>query len=251
MNRARSPLPDRIPPSYYARPPGTVPGPTSPPTPWQAALRLLGSLVPASVALASGAWGMRRRVPLLGSALGSANPAHLAAGCALAACLLAGLVLGVRSAGSSPPAAGHPAGHARPPVLAAGPTAAPVLVSPSPPPTAPATPSPSPSPTPSPTPLRTPTPAPPPIAFLNAPLSSVSQGQSVTLLVRTAPGTTCSIAVGYQPAPGLNPATANGAGQVSWTWRVSRQTQPGTWPITVTCGGSTATTQIVLNDGGN
>jgi len=104
---------------------------------------------------------------------------------------------------------------------------------------------PTPTPTPTATPRRTASPAPTTVTFLNAPLASRG-GQTVTLLVRTTAGTASSIVVGYQPPPGLDPATSSSTGSVSWTWRVSRQASAGTYPITVTCGGGAATTQIVL-----
>src|SRR5262245_18675028 len=276
MNRRHRSLSDPIPPSYYARPAGARGG-SGPPgwpawrgwpgwlpdprawslrnqvlaaagcaagvavvlTPWRPAWGLLGVLVLACVVLAADAWGLRGRVPLLRST----DPARVAAAWGLAGCLLlAGLVLAVRSSAPSSPAGARTALRTPPQAQAALPAhLSPSPARPSPTPT----PSPSPVPTPSPTPRRTPTPG-PAVTFLNAPLSS-SRGQTVTLQVHTAPNTACSINVGYQPPPALNPATSSGTGAVSWTWRVSRQAADGSWPITVTCGGSTATAQIVLS----
>ena len=114
--------------------------------------------------------------------------------------------------------------------------------------------SPSPTPTPTPTPTATqqptPTPSPTPstgtITFVNAPLS-VQRGRTATLQARTPPRTTCAIDIGYASAPNLDPASSGVTGSVSWSWRVSRSAPVGTWPIRVTCGAATATTQIVLS----
>jgi micrococcal nuclease len=87
------------------------------------------------------------------------------------------------------------------------------------------------------------------ITFLNAPLTA-SRGQNATLKVRTAPNTPCSIEVDYKSGPstaaGLIPKTSDGAGNVSWTWMVGANTTPGAWPITVTCGDSSAQTHITV-----
>jgi len=85
------------------------------------------------------------------------------------------------------------------------------------------------------------------VAFVNAPLT-VAHGQNATLQVKTAPNTSCSIEVDYKSGPstaaGLVPKTSDGAGNVSWTWKVGANTTLGAWPITVTCGSASAQTQI-------
>jgi hypothetical protein len=91
-----------------------------------------------------------------------------------------------------------------------------------------------------------PTPAPPAVRFLDAPLS-VRPGQRVTLRARAEPDAECSIQVGYTGAPSLDTATADSDGSLSWTWRVSRQAPTGTWPITVSCGARTASTNITVS----
>jgi acetyl esterase/lipase len=73
------------------------------------------------------------------------------------------------------------------------------------------------------------------------------RGRSVTLAALTAPRTTCEIAVGYSPAPQLAPATANGAGAVSWRWTVSDKVRPGIYPIQVSCGGGAAGATITVS----
>jgi len=199
----------------------------------------VGVLVLACVVLATDAWGLRGRVPLLRAT----STARVTGGWGLlGGLLLLSLVLAVRAPGSPSPAAAHAARQTPPP--ASGPAALAGVATASP--VAPTTtPSPQPTPTPTVAPRRSPTASPPPVTFLNPPLWSPG-GQFVTVSVRTSPLTACSIAVGYQPAPTLDPATSSGTGDVSWTWKVSRQAPTGTWPITVTCGRGTATTQIVL-----
>jgi hypothetical protein len=111
---------------------------------------------------------------------------------------------------------------------------------------------PSPTATPSPTPTTTlpaagrpsqrPNPA---LTFVGAPLFA-QHGQTVTLDVRTAPNTDCSIDIAYPSAPELNPATSDSTGYVSWTWKVGKHVQPGSWPITVSCRSGNASTQITV-----
>jgi micrococcal nuclease len=109
-------------------------------------------------------------------------------------------------------------------------------------------------PTSTPTPTAAPTAAPPPppaaatVTFLDAP--TAARGQVANLQVKTAPNTSCSIVVTYKSGPsgaqGLTPATSDGAGNVGWTWRVGPSTTRGVWPITVTCGGASASTTITV-----
>lgn len=92
----------------------------------------------------------------------------------------------------------------------------------------------------------TPRPTAQPASFLNAPLSA-QRSQTVTLRVRTAPNTACSIDVGYPSETELDSAISDGAGNVSWTWRVGSRVPPGTWPITVSCRTGTASTYITVS----
>jgi hypothetical protein len=71
--------------------------------------------------------------------------------------------------------------------------------------------------------------------------SPVTHGSSATLDASTVPGADCRITVVYKSGPssarGLDPHSADGAGDVSWTWTVGSRTTPGSWPVTVTCSG--------------
>ncbi len=85
------------------------------------------------------------------------------------------------------------------------------------------------------------------VRFLNAPITA-GRGRNATLKVKTAPRTSCSIEVDYASGPssaaGLVNKTSDGAGNVSWTWKVGTNTTRGAWPITVTCGDTSAETHI-------
>lgn len=98
----------------------------------------------------------------------------------------------------------------------------------------------------SPTPRSSPLPTHVSIALLNAPLTA-HRGRSVSLQARTTPSTLCSIDIGYASAPSLDPITSDAGGEVSWMWRVAGPAPTGTWPVTVTCGGASATTQLVVS----
>ena len=258
------PLPDPIPESFYARPP-TATGSKRPlgesalrlwtsnfprrpawkhvligivgligviflvQTPRSAPLGFLGCLVLITLVLASDAWGLRHRLPLLGSQ----DPRVAAAGVGvMGAVVLAATILALllsRHTSSSPE---HITRLAAPPSQATESS------------TGGLTPSPTTTPSPAGRPTQRPNPA--AITFVGAPLSA-QRGQTVTLAVRTVPNTVCSIDTAYPYAPELDPATSDGAGAVSWTWRVSKHVQPGTWPITVSCRSSHASTQITVS----
>jgi hypothetical protein len=130
--------------------------------------------------------------------------------------------------------------------VACGDTTAPTATAPD---TAQAGASPSASAAATPTPAESPSPvaAQTVVTFLNAPLT-VKRGSNATLQVTTAANTSCTIEVDYKSgastAAGLVTKNSDGAGNASWTWKVGANTTPGSWPITVTCGGATAQTQI-------
>ena len=102
-----------------------------------------------------------------------------------------------------------------------------------------------------PTPAESPTPvaAPTVVTLVNAPLT-VKRGSNATLQAKTSANTSCSIEVDYMSGPstaaGLVTKNSDGAGNVSWTWKVGANTTPGAWPITVTCGGGSAQTRITV-----
>ncbi len=87
------------------------------------------------------------------------------------------------------------------------------------------------------------------VTFVNAPLT-VGRGSNATLQAKTAPNMSCSIEVDYKSGPstaaGLVVKNSDGAGNVSWTWKVGANTTPGAWPITVTCGDASAQTHITV-----
>lgn len=69
--------------------------------------------------------------------------------------------------------------------------------------------------------------------------SPVARGHDARITVRTAPHTQCMLLVYYKSASNsVNlavPKRSDKEGQVSWTWRVTPEITPGTWPITVHC----------------
>jgi endonuclease YncB( thermonuclease family) len=79
---------------------------------------------------------------------------------------------------------------------------------------------------------------------------TVSRGATATVAVKTTPGASCSITVIYKSGPseaqGLSPKQADGAGNVSWSWKVGSSTTPGTWPVIITCGGQTVQTAVTV-----
>ncbi len=79
---------------------------------------------------------------------------------------------------------------------------------------------------------------------------TVRRGATATVAARTAPGAQCSIVVRYKSGPskaqGLGPKIADANGNVSWSWKVGTNTTPGAWPVTITCGGSSASTEVVV-----
>jgi len=101
-------------------------------------------------------------------------------------------------------------------------------------------------------PAQAPTPASAPsggVTITRAP-GTVRRGATATVAARTAPGAQCSIVVRYKSGPskaqGLGPKTADAGGDVSWSWKVGTNTTPGAWPVTITCGGAAARTEVVV-----
>lgn len=275
--QARGPLPDPIPASYYARPDGEAPPGTRTartgdrprgmsgvqdwPTrkripvavacllgavsviqaPWRPAVGLLGLVTLAMVVLATGAWGLPDRVPRLRAL--SALP--------LISWPIVGCLLLVTSAVCLMPLGSSLAAHRK----ATRTTASAVTAAPSAMPLGAVTSSPValvPSPTTTPIHVRAPrhsptsTPARTEVVLPNGPLSA-HPGQRVTLVAQTAPNSQCSIDVSYPGQPNLGSVTSDGSGNVSWTWKVVGLTPAGSWPITVSCGSGSASTQITVS----
>lgn len=207
--------------------------------PWRPALGLLGLLTLGTVLLAVDAWGLRSRVPLVRSE----NDMHVVVGWGLlGSLLLCVALLAVLSAqGRSAPAGTAASGLSSP---SAGPTTTPPPAETPVPVVRP--PSSTPTPTRVATRRRTPSPSLTLVTFLNGPLSA-HRDQLVTLRVRTAPQTKCSIDIGYPSAPELDPTTSDASGNVSWSWRLVGPAPSGTWPTAVSCSGRSATTQIVVS----
>jgi len=68
--------------------------------------------------------------------------------------------------------------------------------------------------------------------------SQVHAGTNATVVAQTAPGVDCQIRVTYRSgrsrAKGLVRKTADGSGQISWTWRVGTKATHGDWPMDIT-----------------
>lgn len=69
--------------------------------------------------------------------------------------------------------------------------------------------------------------------------------------VRTAPNAECSITYTTPDGDegedaGLTPKTASGNGRVSWSWKISPDTSPGTGTVTVTCDDVSVEAPIVI-----
>ncbi len=105
-------------------------------------------------------------------------------------------------------------------------------------------------PTPTARPASTPAPAPPATAgvVITQEPGAVSRGATASVGARTAPRQRCSITVRYKSgrstAAGLVPKAANDTGNVAWRWKVGTRTTPGSWPVTITCGHTSATTSV-------
>lgn len=67
----------------------------------------------------------------------------------------------------------------------------------------------------------------------------VVRGTYGAATVHTKAHAKCSIKIRYASgvshAAGLGAKSANGSGNVSWSWKVPKATKTGSWPVTVTC----------------
>jgi len=91
-----------------------------------------------------------------------------------------------------------------------------------------------------------------PVATVNfVSVSGARPGERASATIQTTAGARCSIAY-KEPsgrrstAAGLRDKTADANGKVTWTWLIGSRANPGTGTITVTCDGSTATTNISI-----
>jgi micrococcal nuclease len=80
--------------------------------------------------------------------------------------------------------------------------------------------------------------------------SPIKTNQEATLEARVTPDAVANIQVKYKggasSAAGLESKQANAEGFVSWSWKVSPVTSPGTWTVTVTSGEDQVTTDFVV-----
>jgi hypothetical protein len=87
------------------------------------------------------------------------------------------------------------------------------------------------------------------LTIIRAP-GTVRRGATATVTARTTPGVQCTIVVRYKSGPsraqGLGAKKADAKGDVSWSWMVGTRTTPGNWPVTITCGGEVASTEVVV-----
>jgi len=69
--------------------------------------------------------------------------------------------------------------------------------------------------------------------------SPVGRGRTATATAKTTGSSNCTITVTYASGPseaqGLVTKTADGSGNVSWSWTVGTRTTLGSWPVDVTC----------------
>ncbi|MDB5167065.1 MAG: exported protein of unknown function [Candidatus Saccharibacteria bacterium] len=69
--------------------------------------------------------------------------------------------------------------------------------------------------------------------------SPIVPGDNASIIVKTNPGSWCTITVVYDKTPskdsGLGGKTSDDFGSVTWTWTVESTVPLGKWPVTVTC----------------
>lgn len=81
--------------------------------------------------------------------------------------------------------------------------------------------------------------------------SPISIGSTARLVASTSAGASCSIRYvtgkgTVSKAQGLTAKKADQKGTASWSWKIGTGTAPGTGNVTVTCGGVSASTKIVV-----
>ena len=96
-------------------------------------------------------------------------------------------------------------------------------------------------------------PEPPELALELVSLTTpVKAGKSATIEVIAEPNTKYSITVRYSSGPssakGLEPATSDESGRVSWTWKVSANVKPGEYTIEIKSGNAVYKTTFVVEE---
>lgn len=81
--------------------------------------------------------------------------------------------------------------------------------------------------------------------------SSVNAGETASVSIQGAPNTEYYITVTYKSgkstAAGLEAKTSDSNGNVSWSWEVGAKTSSGTYPISISGGGTSAKTEFTIN----
>lgn len=82
-------------------------------------------------------------------------------------------------------------------------------------------------------------------------VTGAEPGGVASVTAQTTPGASCTIryttpAQTSSEAEGLGTKTANAAGVVSWSWRISPGTRPGQGSVTVVCGSGRASSAITI-----
>jgi len=81
----------------------------------------------------------------------------------------------------------------------------------------------------------------------------VKRGENTTLAIQTLAASSCSISVTYgkipDQQPGLQTATADAFGSLSWSWTILPNAPLGDWPVKIICSlnGKTAVLQQTLS----
>ena len=77
--------------------------------------------------------------------------------------------------------------------------------------------------------------------------SPVARGSNGLLVAQTVPGAQCSITINYSWGQAAAGGTADGSGQVAWSWLVLANETPGSYIIVVTAtAGGLSGSQTVL-----
>lgn len=98
--------------------------------------------------------------------------------------------------------------------------------------------------------IATPAPAQASIELISL-TSPISHGRNATIAIKGKANTEYNITVKYKSGPstaaGLGEKTSDSSGRVSWTWKVGTRTTRGSWPITISGGGQSATFNFTVD----